>query len=224
MSGVDWQNCFDQAQKELGGVKAIGEEVATLATQLIMKSRATRQVEHTKLAFETAVFNANEVLCIASVTRNALHGLLQSMVIQAWSAFEILAEDLWQRVNAKRPELRAAITGKEWNTCGFKSRSRIANAYKLTFRVDNNDIARVVDNTALHALAIARNVLVHSGGRIDAMFIRDRKNIPELKRIKGRKEGYLIVFTGDLVRYLIDPLPSLGFGLVKAVDQWLILH
>lgn len=82
--------------------------------------------------------------------------------------------------------------------------------------------------------------MVHSNGLIDPAFKRERagltkgitsrKNpgqryqIPELRRIKGRVIGYRIPFDGEMVRYFIDPVAELGFGLVKAVDEWLTAH
>jgi len=119
--------------------------------------------------------------------------------------------------------LGAARSNKEKQLSGFLSRSKIANAYRYTFRKDNAAILSVVDDPAVHALGIVRNVLVHSGGKIDAMFQRDRKVfLKQLSRIRGRKIDYEIKFNGDFIRFLIDPVISQGFALVKAVDEWLI--
>ena len=109
----------------------------------------------------------------------------------------------------------------------------IANFYRWTISYDNLDIISVVDNPAIHALAILRNALVHSAGKIDERFQKDREGIkvfgssikipiPQLDQIRGKKEGYELKFNGTMVRSLVDPVVSLGFQLVKSVDEWLI--
>ena len=162
-----------------------------------------------------------------------LETILQSVVIQAWTAFEVLAEDLWTRVLRLRPKLETRTKDeKRWS--GPRSRMKIANLYRFTFRADNAAIMRAVNGHRVHALAMARNVLVHNGGFIDKSFISDRKPVgPKgekqrggkyLKAIRGRRIGYKIRFTGPLVRSLVDPVTPLGFDLVRAVDRWLVIH
>lgn len=221
MSGVDCQISVAEAMRQTGINEADSPAVCALASRLVIILRNNRSTDDSRANFEAATFNADG-LSYASHLVEAKRALLQSMVIQAWTAFEVLAEDLWKEVTAKRPELIAGITKAEWKKCGFKSAPKIANAYRYTFRPDNSgNIAWIVDHTVIKALAVARNVLVHSGGRIDEMFTKQRAIIPELNSIRGRKKGYLIPFTGSLVRRLVDPTTVLGFGLVRTVDEWL---
>jgi hypothetical protein len=93
-----------------------------------------------------------------------------------------------------------------------------------------------VDDPALHALGSVRNLLAHSGGRIDSSFQTDRKGlltpppgtplvpIPEPKAIRYRAIGRKVTFDGVLTRHFIDPVTPLAFKLVKTVDEWLIRH
>lgn len=224
LSGVDWQTCVAEAVRRTGNTKTDAPEVCTMATQLIMQIRQNRSAEDSIADFRAAEFNADGLSFIEPLVV-AKHAILQSMVIQAWTAFEVLAEDIWKRVNTKRPKLRAGITNRCWRKeCGFRSTLKLSNTYRHTFRHDNVDILAAIDNTTVKALALARNVLVHSGGQIDEMFIKQRVGIPELRCIRGKKKGYSITFTGPLVRRLIDPTVVKGFDLVRAVDQWLISH
>jgi hypothetical protein len=153
---------------------------------------------------------------------NWLHDTLKTSVIQAWAAFEVLAEDLWKAVIKARPQLEKR-TKKEKNDSGHRSRTKIANLYRFTFRINNSDILKSVDSSQMHALAIARNVLVHSNGIVDAWFNRDRQGIAELDSFP-RNNGDAIQFTGERVRTLVDPVTPLGFGLVKSMDEWLTAH
>lgn len=152
-----------------------------------------------------------------------LGALLEQMVIQAWTAFEVMAEQLWTRTIKQRPKLETR-TKAERRDSNPRSRSKIPNLYRFTFRNDNDAILRILQSKRVHSLAIARNVLVHSGGRIDNWFIRDRKGMTPLKVIRGKRPGYRIAFTGRMVRHLIDPVTPLGFDLVRAVDKWLFDH
>ena len=240
LTGGDWDRCFSQAASELKTDSEKDAPTIARARELLGALREQRGDE--LKAFHVAKSNVEIQFSEILLFRNALDGLLKSMTIMAWTAFEVLAEDLLRGIFEARPSLdvRKTWKGDKRNAANFRSRSKIANYYRWTFDVDNAEILSVVDNSAVHALAILRNSIVHNGGRIDLTFQDDRKGlfkgivndpknqprfpIPELTRIKGRAIGYKIPFTGDMMRAFVDPVTPLGFGLVKAVDEWLTTH
>jgi hypothetical protein len=231
MSGEQWQSCTTAAvQHFFGDARPSDEEFERRHGEMNELAAALRKEALTKIppesrtnSFRSACYNIEVFANEFPRLRDWLHDTLKTSVIQAWTAFEVLAEDLWKYVIAERPQLDAR-TKDEIRLSGHRSRRKIANLYRFTFRMDNVDILNSVDNTKVHALAIARNVLVHSGGNIDTWFNKDRQGIPELDCITEKDEGYAIQFSGELVRGLIDPVTPLGFGLVKSVDGWLTSH
>ena len=113
--------------------------------------------------FYEATQNAIKMACLEGrkESHGALHAQLQSLIIQAWTAYEVLAEDLWKQIIAKRPVLDTR-TSNERKQSGFRSRSKLSNLYRWTFRPDNSAILSVTDSAPVHALAIMRNVVVHA--------------------------------------------------------------
>lgn len=238
MNGENWRECMEEAKRSEKNSDEADATVLARATDSFFSIHTWRTVEEGRAHFHAAKSNSEITMSRVSTTKQALASSLEGMVILAWTAFEVLAEDLWKGVAKARPSLDTRKSWpKKWQHApGFRARSKIANLYRWTFKTDNSSILSVVDNSAVHSLAIVRNALIHSGGRIDELFQKDRKGIlvpppgssllpiPELKRIKGKRIGYKIPFDGEMVRYFIDPVTPLGFQLVKAVDEWLTTH
>lgn len=236
MSGEDWREALIAAKERSGLHDEQNSKLLQLATNIFMTTRHSRPLEKRKDDFRTA--QSNVEICMSlydGVMKSSLTAILEAMVISAWTAFEVLAEDLHSNVLRERPSLdtRNSWTKEEKSNSSFSSRSKIANDYRFTFRKDNGDILASLDNPAVHALAILRNVLIHSGGKIDAGFQKHRTGfevypskvkipIPQLKLIRGQSVGYRISLTGPIVRAFTDPVTPLGFDLVKSVDEWLV--
>jgi hypothetical protein len=219
---------FRTAQYEV--LPAIPEETRN-SPEIIRRVWSRFFEQHAEEANEFSIMHAEdstrrveEVFSLVTPLSKALEGVLESVIIQIWRAFEVLAEDLWKRVVRRRPKLNNR-TKQERHFSGHRSRTKIAKLYEYTFRHDNRAIMRAVDSKKIHGLAIARNVIVHSAGCIDEAFVKDRKDkggITPLNCIRGKNLGYRIPFTGKIVRHLVDPVIPLGFDLVRAVDQWLL--
>ena len=233
MHGEDWGYAINAVSASFPSLKKGSDEFADMAKSTFDANREKYVKQEFYRHYREATGNAENICCQLPSSHQAYHALLQSMVIQAWGAFEVMAEQLWNRVIKQRPSLNK-LTAKEKRLSGPRSRTKLANLYRWTFRTDNGAILRVVDSKRVHSLAIVRNVLVHSGGRIDNVFIADRKNAKKdfrprgkmtpLNCIRGNATGYKILFTGAMVRGLIDPVTPLGFDLVRAVDRWLNTH
>ncbi len=233
MHGEDWGHAINKVAVRFPSLKMGTPEFAGMVESTFDNERKKYERKEFYRRYREATGNAENICCQLPSSYGAFRALLQSMVIQAWGAFEVMAEDLWRRVVKQRPRLDTRTKDeKRWS--GHRSRSKIAKLYSFTFRVDNKAIMRAVDGHRVHALGIVRNVLVHSGGVIDKTFADDRKPFSPkgekqrggkyLKWVRGRRVGYKIPFTGTIVRGLIDPVTPLGFDLVRAVDQWLITH
>lgn len=239
MSGVNWQECMDEAKRRENIQDETDEKVLRLATRLYLHIFKTRTIEDGSRDLRAAQSNAEITMSRTPIMRRSLVGMLEGMIIQAWTAYEVMAVDLIKSLLKRR---RSLDTRKTWSPAekehsGFGSRSKIANYYRWTFRTDNAAILKNVDSPAVHALGIARNLLVHSAGCIDKSFQTHRLGfyagipslspllpIPELNKIRGNSIGYRVNFDGDFVRLLIDKVTPLGFGLVKYVDEWLTTH
>lgn len=193
MGGMNWQKCVFAANEHFFGSEEITDEhfnrkqeaLSDYAAHLRKKTLSDKSSDQSIREFFNASYNLEVFAKENASLHGWIHDLLKSSLIQTWTAYEVLASDLWRRVDAKRPELGAARSSKEKGLSGFKSRSRIADAYRYTFKVDNADILATVDNTAIHALGELRNVFVHSGGRIDKWFKDHRAPYPELKKNQG---------------------------------------
>ena len=233
MHGEDWGYAIDAVSASLPSLKKGSSEFSDMAKSTFDANRKKYVEQDFYLHYREATGNAENICCQLPSSHSAYHALLQGIVIQAWGAFEVMAEDLWKRVIKHRPKLDTRSKNERWLS-GPRSRTKLANLYRWTFRLDNRAILRPLDSKKVHSLAIVRNVLVHSAGQIDDWFVKDRKNsdrlaIPKGKMrpldcIRGTAIGYRIPFTGKLVRRLIDPVTPLGFDLVRAVDKWLVTH
>jgi len=244
-SGKDWQKCVSAAHEHYFGEHEPDEEhfarkrdaMTDFATDLLVKLQKGESSQESIKQFTTACYNYEVFSKKNTQAYNWIHDLLTSSIIQTWTAYEVLASELWEGVVKKRPSLdtRASWSRDQRSHSRFTSRSGIANRYRWTFPMDNADILSVVDNPAIHALALVRNILVHSAGKIDGAFNGDRKGfkpwgsskavrIPQLRVIKWRKIGFKVPFSGPMVRHFVDPVLPLVFKLLQSVDEWLIRH
>ena len=226
MNGEDWALSIMNAMRDLGINDPTDSNVHARASKIWdehdMEGFTPARINQFNEATETSVRMAS--LQGRSKSHGALHDLLKAMVLQAWTAFEVLAHDLWAQVVTLRPELRSQISNNEWKKAGHRSLSKIGNLYSFTFRNDNLHILSIFDDQALKGLALTRNLIVHTGGRIDEQFKDQRKGLRSLYLIKQRKINASIKLNGENVRAVVYPVTALGYSLVIAVDKWLHSH
>jgi hypothetical protein len=151
-----------------------------------------------------------------------IDAMLNAIVTEMWTAFEVLAESVWNAADAVRPRLKQALQGKK--QVGLRSTLGIRNRYGFTFPVDNTKIMTALNDTKIEALALVRNIIVHLGGRKDTEFVTRGKPLAELSYFFGPKSPDTIKLTGPVVRDLIKPIPELGLALAISVDEWLLSH
>jgi hypothetical protein len=128
---------------------------------------------------------------------------LAAQMSATWTAFEAMAGDLWEAALNCRPEELAKLAGKKHDAESkmisldyiqkykfdlskhmgtifaskykFDSLQGIRGAYKDAF---GSYIDNIIDDTALDALSVVRNNLVHSGGLIDDKYRRRAAVLP----------------------------------------------
>jgi len=161
----------------------------------------------------------------------SLQSVLQSIVIETWSAFEILVYSLWEGVAQLKNGFGVGIqmnrhrkdplTGFQRKT-GFRTLDGMRFTYQLGF-FPAPKLLSIIDDMRLFALASVRNVLVHRNGIADAEFVSRQPslaNTPCFAPFVSLTEGQPLKLTGISVRDLKAPAIDLAFDLVSEVDLW----
>lgn len=157
-------------------------------------------------------------------TIEGMDAVLKGIVTGAWTAFEVLVEMIWNAAVAERPSLKQAITTKEMEISGLRSTKRFRKLYEFTFRSDNAPMLGLLADDRIDALALTRNIIVHTGGKIDQEFDTRRGSIRALDCFNNVRKFGKVELTGPITKNLISPVVSAGFDLVEKVDTWIINH
>lgn len=143
--------------------------------------------------------------------------ILASMIVNAWTAFEVLADDLWHtaenNVAASVAKKLTSIPDK-----GFRTLSKIKKAYS-GFGADTETLFETVEGGYITVLSAARNCLVHQSGVIDAQCLGQLGRFPEFGVLK---QGSDFPVDGPLVVRLSHVSAILGATLLRHVDEWLL--
>jgi hypothetical protein len=97
----------------------------------------------------------------------------------------------------------------------------IREASSSAFSEEFEAIDKALSNTALDAVHIARNVLVHSAGKVDKEYV---------SRLEGNsllpvlKLGEMFPLNGNITHSLIKPAVAATVDLISAVDSWVVKH
>ena len=224
MDGEGWKTACDQAMKELQCSDPLDQRVSDVAGPLFNKWWKSTDIQEKLRHFKEATGNTAAMWSATDNLTDSLHGLVQTMIIQAWTAFEVMVEKLWNAAVKERPRLVAAMSNKERGRFGFRSRERIRMSYQNTFKVKAHTIHRELASRSIDMLALMRCVLVHSAGVIDDWFIKDSASIPEASSFVALGVGAKISFTGGLARSLIDSVTPVGYDLIQCIDNWLLMN
>ena len=153
-------------------------------------------------------------------------GVLKTIIIQAWGAFEALARMLWEKALESGNASIVRPTEKEWKKerLGFGSRGGIRRSFDFGFRIHNAPIRSGLDPQIIDPLAVMRNVLVHHAGKVDADFIGHRDGLTMLDGFSALPLNAKIEIDGAVTRNLVDPAIERGYALIVAIDAWLVAH
>src|SRR6266478_4751790 len=97
MNGENWGVSIVRAMKELKASDPDNPQVAARACQIFDEYDTKPHDQSTIRHFYEATSNAAKMASLPNRiwSHGALHGLLKGIIIQAWTAYEILADDLW---------------------------------------------------------------------------------------------------------------------------------
>lgn len=204
-----------------------------------------------------------DILCEAPgewVGCTAVESMFESAILQAWTAFEVLAGDLWvaaidarpkelgERAMKSSPDLRgdkAASKGISENVIelmdynitsigmAFKKNKKfnwnrlggIREGYTKVFgRAFDKAVFEPFDNKLFAAESI-RNVLLHSGGKVDLDFKKRMADRPDafahLDCTSSVKLDDRLVFKGGDVLSILTSLVACGSTMLEQVDKHL---
>ncbi|MFA6287164.1 MAG: hypothetical protein WC661_07225 [Opitutaceae bacterium] len=224
-TAMEWMAASMRAKNETVGEQASPAQIQAAANTIgplaewymakAMQVDRSVQVEH---LVETTTMFSKFVMDAGPYAHGILENLLKSILVQAWGAFEVLAEDLLTGViethsNCFDPQ---KIAKKFY----FRKRSAIRDSYDRAFASDQAIVAATTDSS-VDALSVLRNVLVHKSGIADAMFLTEVANIPLLAEFSSLTSGSPLKINGVHVSTIVSPTVVNGYSLVKAVDNWL---
>jgi len=153
-------------------------------------------------------------------------GVLKTIVIQSWAAFEALTRMLWEKISQSGNRSVVLPTDKQWrkDQLGFGSRGRMRKTFDFAFTVDNAAIQSALHRAAIDPLAVLRNVIVHHVGRIDQDFKDHSDGLAILEPYRLQDLNTPIEVDGVLVQSVVDPAISSGYSLIRAIDNWITSH
>jgi hypothetical protein len=146
--------------------------------------------------------------------------LLESVVIQAWTAFEVMAESVHSATLKNHSALFPAnvLAKKAFH---FRKLDNLFDAFQFAFSNDSAISSAVVNGDVKRA-ALLRHLLVHKKGVVDDSHILQCAQPPVVQPEAVKNVELKIV--GELVFERLDPLIKRGCELIKAIDNWITYH
>jgi len=202
------ERLFQLANRLMG--KIVSENSPLLHTNL---EHATRQLEQI-------------VMNCGPYVHGIFEGVLKTVIIQSWAAFEALTRTLWRKVEDSSNASVYRPDDKEWkrSQLGFGSRRTIRRTYETVFPSDHATILAALAPQSIDPLAILRNVIVHHAGKLDKTFKDECGQFPIFAPFQTLALDSPIPIDGVLVRDVVNPAISGGYSLISAVDDWLTRH
>jgi len=225
--------------------RLIREKVAKAVEEL---NRSSNPKSEDQRALKAVGFVLREYPEVADeLNPHHLHidGIFRSMIVGAWTAFEVMAGDLWEAAyntwpvplsagnKAKQLDIGKLImylNRNDYNLSGvmgtmlretdkyaFDSLPKIRNAYNEVF----GPIPALL-STDLEALAQMRHSFVHQAGNVCKEFLDAARNNPRLSKWKELDIGSKILVDGADVKALIEPVIRSGVDLILFVHNWSI--
>lgn len=181
-----------------------------------------------------------------------LHGLESVMVAQvtgAWTAFEVLAGDLWEAALNSKPNPLATLSGikthgsndkpsiqlwrlqqHQFNVTShmgtilrgkfsFTKLEAIRDAYAKAF--GDSPVRDIIDDDSLTGLSLARNVIVHKSGVIDEDFSKGVTTVPSMVHMATLDK---LPIDGRSTQLIVAPAVETALKLIRAVDGWLVAN
>jgi hypothetical protein len=193
------------------------------------------------LISDAMVHGSNALTSPNPEINDGMRSVLTSCLIDAYTAFETLAGDLWEQAVNARPALAPSVNIsttflqkfnytvpdklgtvlRELKLAKFASLEDIRTSYRVAFTQHADLIHAAVGDKSLDALAVARNVIVHKAGVCDKEYQDRARGLAQLPKLEI---GEPLPVTGQLVKQLIDPAILRSRTLIECVGQWLLSH
>ncbi len=198
------------------------EEIAALANAARKSVLSKRTAESSMNVFYTACYNIEVFAGDFPRLHGWLHDIFKSAIIQSWTAFEVLAEDLNCGAREKHSECFPSnvLTGKSYT---FRRLEALCESFKRAF-CDDAHINAVVRSKDVKTLALLRHLLVHKGGFVDQQFLSQCSEEPVVNEFSMFGLDQEIKMNGGMVRSLVDPCTRRGYELIKLVDDWMTAY
>ncbi|HEX4083610.1 MAG TPA: hypothetical protein VHY22_01765, partial [Chthoniobacteraceae bacterium] len=148
----------------------------------------------------------------------ALEGLLQGVVIQMWTAFEVMVGDLLTGIATGFPSKFPGLAARSLN---FASRESFRNAYLRAFPPSLAAIHNPLNDLSVNAICLLRNSFVHSGGLVDQIF-KDGCQECGLTKWAGMAINTKFDLDGEIIETHVERLISSSLSLLSSVDSQLI--
>jgi len=227
MSGGEWQVAVNEVAKRYFGKNMPSEqefeekreEIAALANAARKDVLSKRPAESSMNVFFTACHNIEVFAGDFPHLHAWLHDLFKSAIVQSWTAFEVLAEDLNSGAREKHAECFSADVrkGRQYT---FRRLEAMCESFRRAF-YDDVKINAVVGSKEIKALAVLRHLLVHKGGIVDQKFLNQCSEKPVVTEFSEFGIGQEIKINGEIVRSLVDPCIRHGYELIQLVDDWM---
>ncbi len=197
-------------------------EEITNAEEATLKRDLDLAMKHDQMQIRNVVYFLQ--LYQGDPLESGVRALLQSSIKDAWTAIEVLAEDLLTTVMLNFPScFHKVIWDKDRGEPRFRSRSGIKVAYQKAFPVDDEKIKEALQSDGIDALALLRNVLVHKGGLADDDFKDGAKDNPLLVALRAFDDRQPLKIDGEIIKAVIEPAARAGCDLLLAVDTWITM-
>lgn len=168
----------------------------------------------------------------------------RSLIIEAWTMFESLSEDLWEAAINSHPHTLGSLNGKmkvtfddlqanrfdvakrlgtilrhQKSTVSFRTLWDIRESYSAAFSKHDATILAPLNDPGLQCAAAVRNLLIHKRGIVDKEFCGQVAHDPYYSQFK---EGKVPVIQSCM--HLVDTCRVCACWLVNAVHSWIINH
>jgi hypothetical protein len=234
--GELWRMACEEAMLNIPTKNERDPRVGKLATKLFRPRVDRISLKEARRHIFEAHSNVEKMWSGTPWMHDALHYYLQTLIIQAQIAHEVLTEELCK--NALELGLKSTVspTPKQWNSLGFISRKKTRDTYEFVFPIDNTKIKDILYSPHIDALALVRNVLIHKAGIIDSKFLDAMTGapikpgapstppLPALSYFGNLGLRKKLLITGESVRKLLDPAIPLGYALIDAIENWIFSH
>ncbi len=221
MNGESWGISVIRAMNELRSDNPDAPDVQARASKIWdeydMGAIDQSAIQH----FYEATQNAVKMACLPGrdLSFGALLSLLKSVLIQSWSAYELLTEQILTECKVSHANLFSPqIVNKRHRV---RSESTLPVSYREVFGGDSA-IDSAVWNPGVKGHALLRHLLVHSHGKVDDTHLKQRRLDPIVNEWDAYAlVGDEIIIDGELVRRLVDRTNRAGYTLIGAVSDWI---